>query len=123
MVRYFSKALDRPIGIFGLKGKWITVFLLSAGGSLTLALIVGCIMTTGMGITVAILGAVVSFVVIYALQAKIKHRDLKKIPLAGKCRFYVRRRATLCRILLEHKDRPSWFAEAPRARDDINIKL
>lgn len=117
MTVYFCKALDRPVDIFGLKGKWITVFLVIAGACVLLGVIVGFMMTTGMGISVAIIGAILTFVVAYAMQGKTGCRDLEKMPLVAKSKGYVKRRETLCRIILEHKDEPSWFADVQRARD------
>ena len=122
MIMYFCKALDRPIDIFGLKGKWITVFLCGGGACVLLAFIVGFIMTAGTGICVAIVGSVVSFVLCYAMQGKTSHRDLQKIPITAKAKGYVKRRETLCRIVYEYKDEPSWFAAAQQRRDDEKYK-
>lgn len=120
MIRYFTKSLDRPVNIFGLKGKWITVFLIVAGASVVLGIITGVAMGSGFGVSVAIIGAVASFMGTYVMQGRISHRDLDKMPVSGRCRCYVRRQETLCRILLRKDDVPSWFAAAQRSRDRLD---
>ncbi|MBQ8482932.1 MAG: hypothetical protein IJ504_01345 [Bacteroidales bacterium] len=117
MTLYFCKALDRPVDIFGLKGKWITVFLVLAGLFVLAGIVVGVMMGTGIGVSVAIVGAVCSFVVCISMQGRTPCRELEKLPLEGRSRGCVKRRETLCRILLEHEDEPSWFAASQRARD------
>lgn len=117
MICNFCKSLDRPVNIFGLKGKWLTVFMIIAGISVVFGIIAGFIAGSGVGVSVALIGCVAAFLGIYTTQGKITHRDLGKIPLADKCSTYVRRQETLCRIVLGKDDSPSWFAQAQRARD------
>ena len=119
----FCKALDRPVNIFGLKGKWITVFLVMAGACVFLAFIVGFMMTTGTGISVAIIGGLASFMIAYVLQGKTSHKDLLKVPLKTKSSRYIKRRETLCRIMYSVQDEPSWFADSQRRRERETIEI
>ena len=79
-------------------------------------------MSAGVGISTAIMGVIVSFVSCYAMQGKTSHRDLQKIPIITKAKGYVKRRETLCRIVYEHKDESSWFADNQRARDNATAQ-
>lgn len=118
----FHKALDRPVAIFGIRGKWLTVFLAGGGCAVVLGIIVGVMTTAGLGVTVAILGAAGTFVAVYILQMKISHRDLERISLTDRSKTYVERRETLCRILYERNDPPSWFSDDQTRRDNENRK-
>lgn len=120
---YFCKALDRPVNIFGLKGAWITSFLVAAGGCVFLALVAGFSTTAGIGICIAIIGCIMAFVVCYMMQQKVSHHDLKKKSLVGRSRGYVKRRETLCRIVYTSVEEPSWFHEAQRRRDMEQLEL
>ncbi len=100
MIVNFAKSLDRPVDIFGIKGKWLTVFLVCAGVALVTALVVGAMTTTGLGIATAILLIVSSFVGCLMLQGKVSHRQLSKYRASSKLPSHVARRETLGRILL-----------------------
>ena len=118
---YFCKALDRPVNIFGLKGAWITMFLVAAGACIMFALIAGFATTSGIGICIAIIGGIGSFVICYMTQEKISHRNLKKLSLVSKSKGYVKRRETLCRIVYSSVEEPSWFYEDQKRRDREQI--
>ena len=109
MIRVFCRSLDRPVNIFGLRGRWITVFIALAVLSVVLGLTTGAFMGSGVGVSVAILGAVASFLGCYMSQVKTSHRDLEKLSMPSKCRTYVRRQETLCRIILDREENASWF--------------
>ncbi len=99
----FAKSLDRPVEIFGIKGKWLTVFLVMAGASILFALILGSMFTSGVGISAAIILVVASFMGSLLLQGKVSSRQLSKYRASSKIVPYVSRRETLCRILLPEK--------------------
>lgn len=99
----FYKSLDRPIEIFGLKGKWIAIFLYGTGGMILMGIILGSIMGSSYGIATAIIGAFASFFICLLLQGKTSARRLGKARLAPKCSVRAVRHETLSRILLESK--------------------
>lgn len=119
MTTPFFKSLDRPVDIFGVKGKWIIVFLVLAGLFVFMALVLGFAVRSGVGISVAIIGILGSFVLCYILQGKVSHRQLSKIRASGKIYPAVVRHRSLCHILLSsgHK---SWFYDAQMKRDSGN---
>ena len=100
MTVYFAKSLDRPVDIFGLKGKWLTVFLVFAGASVLLALIAGAATTSGIGISCAIIGVACSFFGCMVKQGSVSHRQLAKSKASSSIYSFVSRRETLSRILL-----------------------
>jgi len=100
MVVNFAKSLDRPVDIFGIKGKWLTIFLVAAGLSVLIAVVVGFCTTSGVGIASAILLVVSSFVGCLTMQGKVSYRQVGKARAASKIPSCVTRRETLCRILL-----------------------
>lgn len=99
----FAKCLDRPVDIFGIKGKWITIFLVLAGASIATALALGFIISSGIGISAGIILVVTSFVVCLTRQSKTSYRQVTKAPLRSLVVPYVMRGETLCRIL--HTDK------------------
>lgn len=100
MTVYFCKSLDRPIDIFGIKGKWLTIFLVCAGIALVLALIVGFSVSAGIGIATAIISIVGSFFGCMVMQGKISHRQVSKYKASSLLPSHVSRRETIGRILL-----------------------
>lgn len=100
MTVYFAKSLDRPVDIFGIKGKWLTIFLVAAGCSVAVSLAVGFIMSAGAGIASAILLVSVSFIVCMVTQGRISHRQVAKFKASSFICQFVSRRETVCRILL-----------------------
>lgn len=95
----FYKCLDRPVDIFGLKGKWITVFLVMAGASLLIALFLGFTISSRIGIAAAFILVAISFFVCLTTQSKVSYRQIMKIPLRSLTVPYVFRRETLYRIM------------------------
>ena len=95
----FYRSLDRPINIFGLRGRWVTLFLYSLGGCLVLAFIIGIMMGVGMGFSVFIVGGVAAFFGCLVLQAKTPARRLEKVKVSSRLRRAVYRRETLTRII------------------------
>lgn len=120
MIVQFFKSLDRPVSIFGLKGKWITLFLVVVGICLFMGFLAGAAAGTGVGICVVLGGGVLAFLGCYAAQGKVNHRDIGKVNLASRCRTYVRRKETLARIILEGDDSPSWFLGSQTEREKRN---
>jgi len=100
MTVYFAKSLDRPIDIFGIKGKWLTIFLVAAGCSVVFSLIVGFSVSAGAGIATAILLVVVSFIVCMVMQGKISHRQVAKVKASSFICPFISRKETIGRILL-----------------------
>ena len=100
----FHKSLDRPIDVLGIKGKWLTLFLVMAGISVFVAIVVGSMTSSGIGISVAIILVAGSFITCLMLQGKVSYRQLYKYKAAGKMYKCVIRRETLCRILLTDPD-------------------
>lgn len=106
MIVNFAKSLDRPLEIVGLKGKWLTVFVVFVGVSIVLALVAGVLTTSGVGISTAIVLVVLSFVLCLSLQGKTSARQIPRRKASAKIYPYVRWNETISRILL-----PDPFAE------------
>lgn len=100
MMFTFAKSLDRPVDIFGVKGSWIKVFLLMVGISVFTGIIIGSMTSSGIGISICIIGAIGSFIICQVLQNTIHQRHISKLPLTGKMNTYVKRRETLSSVLL-----------------------
>lgn len=94
------KSLDRPFDFFGLKGKWVVIFLIGTGIGILLGIILGVMMTSAIGIATVFLVAVASFVLSLLKQQEISDRKLGRALAAPKCRINVTRREQLSRILL-----------------------
>ena len=99
MIVHFAKSLDRPVDIFGIRGKWLTVFLVLAGLSVVLALIVGSMASSGVGISIAIVLVIASFLFCMVFQGRVSSRQLEKFKASSKTIPYVRRNESLVRIL------------------------
>lgn len=99
MVVTFRRSLDRLTDIFGLKGKWIVIFLICIGASLFVALIVGFYTSSAYGIGTAMMLAVASFVACLSIQGKYPARRVDKIRTARKIYRFVERRKSLCMLL------------------------
>lgn len=100
MIVNFAKSLDRPVDIFGVKGGWIKIFLIAVGVCVVLGIIIGSYMTAGVGISVAIVGAIACFIACQVIQESVTHRHIDKYPLTGRMKCYVRRKETLSSVLL-----------------------
>lgn len=95
----FYKCLDRPVDIFGIKGKWITIFLVMAGASILIALLLGFTISSRIGIAAAFILVAVSFFICLTTQSKVSYRQIMKLPLRSLTIPYVFRRETLYRIM------------------------
>lgn len=115
----FFKSLDRPMDMFGIKGKWIFIFVVLFVAVVLVGILAGSVITSGIGITVVIIGAVVDFVGVTMMQGKLSERNVQKIESTGKIYEAVSRKETLGRILLADKNVPSAFYE--RHKDDIQL--
>lgn len=113
----FFKSLDRPMDMFGIKGKWIFIFVVLFVAVVLVGILAGSVTTSGIGITVVIIGAVVDFVGVTMMQGKLSERNVQKIESTGKIYEAVSRKETLGRILLADKNVPSAFFE--RHKDEI----
>lgn len=108
MTVHFAKSLDRPIDVFGLKGRWLVIFLICAGVSIVVALILGSVISSGVGISAAIIAVVASFMFCMVKQGTVSHRQVSKAKASSAIYSHVSRRETLGRILLPD----------PRMRED-----
>lgn len=99
MVRPFFKSLDRQVDILGLRGKWITLFLVCAGASIILGVTVGFILTAGFGIGTVIFFIVLSFLLCMTMQSGIPSRRIDRVLFGKDPGRVVTRRETLTRIL------------------------
>lgn len=97
----FYRSLDRQISIFGLRGKWITVFLYGTGALLLLGIVLGFIISSGVGISVAIGGIFVSFFTCMMLQTTRPAKLIDKWRLSPMMDGKVVRRESVSRIILE----------------------
>lgn len=96
----FAKSLDRPVDVFGIKGKWLSIFLWLTGGSVFLAIVVGSLTTSGLGIGMAFLLVFASFFVCLVAEGKVTHRQVGKFSAAGKGFYNVRRHESIASVLL-----------------------
>lgn len=101
MVRQFYRSLDRPMDLFGLKGRWIRTFFLMLGVSC----VPGAFLAVSYGISAFIaclfgLGGIAFFGCLM-LQGKTPERRLDKTVLSKRMCVTVRRRENASRILLE----------------------
>lgn len=100
MIVNFAKSLDRPLEILGIKGKWLTVFLIFAGGGIVIGVISGIAISSGVGISVAIVLAIVGFVLTLSLQGKTSYRQIARQRVSSKMQRFVRWNETVSRVML-----------------------
>lgn len=93
------KSLDRPIEIFGLKGKWCRIFLVAAFAGVVLSLLFGNFLGDGMNIGLCIFSIIVSFLGCFLAQMKISEREIDRIISTPDVLCSVQKRETLSRIL------------------------
>ena len=105
MIVNFAKSLDRPVDIFGVKGRWLVIFLAFTGVSVVAAVIMGMAISSGTGIATAIVLVAVSFVMCLVLQGRTSHRQLSKTRASGSIPAYLSRRETVCSVLVRD---PRW---------------
>lgn len=100
MIVNFAKSLDRPLEILGIKGKWLTVFLIFAGGGIVAGVISGIAVSSGVGISVAIVLVIVGFVLTLSLQGKTSYRQIARQRVSSKMKRFVRWNETVSRVML-----------------------
>lgn len=101
MTRPFYKSLDREFELFGIKGRWVKIFLIAAGISVVTGVIAGSVTTSGIGIVTVIILIAVSFFLCLTVQSRIPSRQVSKAMIGKKIQGWVIRRESLSRILLE----------------------
>lgn len=104
MIRTSYKSLDRPMDFFGLKGRWIIVFLACVGIAVLLGIMIGVSVTSAYGIATAILGAIAAFIFCLLRQQTVSDRKIVRYLVSSKCSRDVTRREQLSRILLPEED-------------------
>lgn len=83
------RSLDRPQTFFGIKGRYLTWFLLLAGVALALAFAVGIATAGVFGFVLFVIGAVAGYVLIMALQDKASDREFSiRLDARRYPRFY-----------------------------------
>ena len=113
MKRVFYKSLDRDVDIFGLRGRWITVFLAMAIVSVVAGALLGTVFG-GVVSTVACIGLVVGcYFVCVSIEAAVPPREMPKLRAGSKMPSGVSPKETLARIFIRPPyRRPDWLARA-----------
>lgn len=86
------RALDRPSVFFGIKGRFISWYLLLAGAALMLSVAVGIATAGVFGFVLFVLGAAGAYVLIMILQDRTSDREFSM-------RLYVRRYPRFYRLM------------------------
>lgn len=131
MIVRFAKSLDRPIDIFGLKGKWIKVFLVGVALILVVALVFGASAGSAYGIGSFLCLAIVWFFVCLVKQGKIPQRRLPRMGLSSRIYHQVTRRETIARILMRdpriedlgYKTYEGFSEALKKRREDLKSKI
>ena len=77
MVRKVYRALDHPILIFGIRGRFLAPFGIGAGAALVLAILVGAVCgSMFLGLLFFFIGAVAVYLYIQSLQDKVSGKEL-----------------------------------------------
>ncbi len=100
MIVNFAKSLDRPLEILTLRGRWLMVFIIFAGASVLLGIVAGVVVSSGVGISAAIVLVVLSFLLCLSLQGKTSYRQIARQRASSKVYSHVRYNETISRILL-----------------------
>ena len=79
MRRKVFRSLDRPVSVFGIRGRFLYVFGLAAAMALVAGLAAGRAVSTLAGSAVALAGALAAYLSTVSLQTRIDGRDLWKI--------------------------------------------
>jgi len=111
--REFYKSLDREVDIFGLKGRWITVFLAMAVASVIAGALLGTVFG-GVVSTIACIGLVVGcYFVCVTIEAVVPPREMPKLRAASRMPSGVSPKETLSRIYIRPPyRRPDWLVRA-----------
>ena len=99
------RALDRPQVFFGVKGRFITWYLVLAGAVLMLSVAVGIATAGVFGFVLFILGAAGAYVLIMVLQDKSSDREFSIRLHARKYPRFYRLRPQPFRSMLDGQDR------------------
>lgn len=110
MTVLFPKSLDRPVDIFGVRGRWIVILLVLIGAGIVAGIFIGVFYGTGVGICSALVGAVAAVFFCVFAQNVVSHRQVGKVMPSMLIPDVVTRRETLSRILLPDTGQRSWFA-------------
>ena len=97
------RALDRPQVFFGIKGRFITWYLIAAGVVLMMSVVIGAATAGVFGFVLFILGAAGAYVLIMLLQDKSSDREFSIRLEARKYPRFYRLRPQPFRELLNHK--------------------
>lgn len=95
----FFRSLDRPIDIFGLKGRWIGIFLWGVGADLFLAIIIGSLLSAGIGICFFLAFTFAFFFGILIIQGGVSERAIVKVKASSKTHYTLLRKQTISFIL------------------------
>jgi hypothetical protein len=96
------RALDKPQVFFGIKGRFITWYLVIAGVVLMLAVVIGAATAGVFGFVLFILGAAGAYVLIMVLQDKSSDREFSIRLHARKYPHFYRLRPQSFRELMDN---------------------
>ena len=94
------RSLDRPQAFFGIKGRFITWYLIAAGAVLMMSVVIGAATAGVFGFVLFILGAACAYVFVMLLQDRTSDRefairlDARKYP-----RFYRVSPQPFCKLI------------------------
>ena len=98
------RALDRPSVFFGIKGRFITWYLILAGAVLMLSVAVGVVTAGVFGFVLFILGAAGAYVFVMLLQDKSSDREFTIRLNARKYPRFYRLKPQPFRIMLDERE-------------------
>ena len=101
MERAFYKSLDREFEFLGVKGSWVKIFLLIAGGAVLLGVALGFVFGTGVALAFIAGCVAFDFFICLTTQSKVPSRQVSRARLSGGVGCWVVRRETLSRVLCE----------------------
>lgn len=99
----FYRSLDRPMDLFGLKGRWIRTFLISFGVAAAVGAVLGFALGMGAAIATILGGGAACFFGCVLLQGKTSERQLEKARIESKMERYVIRRENISRTVLRDR--------------------
>lgn len=115
MQRTFYKSLDREVQILGLKGKWITIFIVLAVISVIFGSFSG-VFLGGLFATILVIGLFVgSYFLCIMISSSISSRDMVKYKVVRKMPYGMSPKETLNRIYRRNTmARPDYIRRAVR---------
>lgn len=119
----FAKSLDRPVDVFGLRGRWIVIFLCAAGAGVLLSVLLGFVVSSAVGIASAVILVVLAFLACVLLQDQVSYRDVSKYGAMRSLPPCVNQRESLAGILIpdEGLRSPFFRREAERGFVDLGV--